>query len=597
MIATNSISTAIADTEHLTLVDLLADRADRQGDRTAFIFLENGEKESAGLSYDRLNRQARTIAEHLSMTSQPGDRVLLIYPSGIDFIAAFFGCLYAGVVAVPVHPPRPNRSMERLQSILNDAGAKIALTTAAIREMVDRRMSKEPELGLVDWIVTEIADLETGDRWQPPKIDSNTLAFLQYTSGSTGQPKGVMVSHGNLLHNLAYSQQAFGLTAADVSVTWLPNFHDLGLIDGILQPIFSGILGVLMPSAAFVQKPIRWLQAISHYKATHSGGPNFAYDLCTSKITAEQMQDVDLSSWVSAYNGAEPIRAETLTKFAERFALYGYQSHFHYPCYGMAEATLVITGGEAGTAPAICTVDGEALAQDRIVLANSHTPHPRTLVSCGRTWLDTRVVIVNPDTQILCLEQQVGEIWTAGGSVAQGYWQRPVETQETFHAYLQDPKTGPFLRTGDLGFVQDGELFVTGRLKDVVIVRGSNYYPQDIEQTVDRSHPYLHPSGSAVFGISVANTEQLVVVAEVERQYSHRHQDIKTGGEIRAVTDWDDVFGQIRRAVASEHELEVYAIVLLRRGHILKTSSGKIQRRGCKAAFWEDSVTLPTINA
>jgi acyl-CoA synthetase (AMP-forming)/AMP-acid ligase II len=403
-----------------------------------------------------LDLQAFAIATSLQNLGASGERALLIYPPGLEFIAAFFGCLYAGVVAVPAYPPRRNQSLSRLQSIVADAGATIALTTKTVLSNVERQFTQSPTLQALHWLATDNIASDLAQAWLQPAISSDTLAFLQYTSGSTGTPKGVMVSHGNLLHNEQMIQQAMQHTEKTIVVGWLPLFHDMGLIGNVLQPLYLGIPCILMSPVAFLQRPLRWLQAISRYKATTSGGPNFAYELCVSKITNEQRETLDLSSWDVAFNGAEPVRAETLERFATAFEPYGFRREAFYPCYGMAETTLLVSGGLKAALPVLTTVQGDALEQHRVVSASGENDEVRTLVGCGQTLLEQQIVIAHPDTLTRCQPPFVGEIWVWGNSVAQGYWNRPEETQTTFRAYLADTGEGPFLRTGDLGFLQDG---------------------------------------------------------------------------------------------------------------------------------------------
>ncbi|MBD3305670.1 AMP-binding protein, partial [candidate division KSB3 bacterium] len=573
-------------------VELLRDRATHSPERTAFIFLKDGEVEDGRLTYQELDRQVQQVAAQLQASDLQGQRAILLYPPGLEFIVAFFGCLYAGVIAVPAYPPRPNRSMDRILAIVNDCQAAAALTTVSIFTNVERRFDDTPVFQHMRWIATDtLTSSQAEGMWQLPSMTPETTAFLQYTSGSTGTPKGVMVSHGNLLHNSAYIKHAFELSTDSVSVSWLPSFHDMGLIDGVLQPVYTGFLGVIMPSVAFLQQPVRWLQAVSDYGATHCGGPNFGYDLCVQKITPEQKQHLDLHRWLSAYNGAEPVRKDTLERFTAAFKECGFRAKFFYPCYGLAETTLMVSGGPVDAEPVYLAVQPKALAQHRIVEAADDDESRHYLVSSGRTWLDTNLVLIDPDSMTRCAPDQIGEIWVANGSVTQGYWQRPDETAQAFQAYLADTGEGPFFRTGDLGFLKDGELFITGRLKDLIIIRGRNHYPQDIELTVERSHPNLRPGCCAAFSTQVDGEERLVVVQEVERT------------AIRKL-DVEEVAAAIRQAVAEEHELQVYAIVLLRTGSIFKTSSGKIQRKTCRTAFlegtlkivgqWQQSLELPS---
>lgn len=565
-------------TDIATLVDLLGYRSAQQN-KLAFTFLQDGEKESSTLTYQELALKAKAIAAHLQSLVAPGSRALLLYPAGLDFIVAFFGCLYAGVVAVPAYPPRRNQNLSRLQAIVADAQPEVALTTTSVLSNIEVQLAQNPELAAMQWLATDNMTSDRADNWQEPQLSSNTLAFLQYTSGSTGTPKGVMVSHGNLLHNEQAIKLAYQHTEKTIFVGWLPLFHDMGLIGNVLQPLYLGIPCFLMSPVAFLQKPIRWLQAISRYKATTSGGPNFAYDLCASKITPEQIESLDLSSWDVAFNGAEPVRAETLERFAATFASCGFRREAFYPCYGMAETTLFVSGGLTSAAPVVKSFEGAALDQNRVVATAEAGKNTRKIVGCGQTWADEKVVIVDPETLTQCPTGKVGEIWVSGSSVAQGYWHRPLETQQTFNAYIADTTQGPFLRTGDLGFLWDKELFITGRLKDLIVIRGQNHYPQDIELTVEKSHPALRPACGAAFAVEVDGVEQLVIAQEVERSYLRQ-------------LNVDEVVGTIRQAVSEEHELQVYAVVLLKTASIPKTSSGKIQRHACRLGFLEKSLDV-----
>ncbi|MBW4574951.1 MAG: AMP-binding protein [Aphanothece sp. CMT-3BRIN-NPC111] len=565
--------------EIYNLVALIQQRASNQPHKRAYTFLGDGETETAHLSYGELDQQARAIATQLKKLVAPGDRALLVYPSGLEFISAFFGCLYAAVVAVPVYPPRPNRPLLHLQTIANDAQVTVALTSNSMLTNIKARFSDVSELEKLPWIATDIPMGDRADDWKSPNIAKDTLAFLQYTSGSTGTPKGVMVSHGNLLHNLESIRQAVQLTPNSVSVSWLPHYHDMGLIDGILEPLYTGFLGVLISPTTFLQNPIIWLQAISRYQATHSGGPNLGYELCVNKITPEQQQSLDLSSWSNAYNGAEPVRKETLEQFATKFKSCGFQPRFFYPCYGMAEATLMISGGNLKDEPVYIAVEADALEQNQVIEATKDSNNIKYLVSCGHSLLDTNIAIVDPETCIPCPPNRVGEIWVSSSSVAQGYWNKPEATPATFKASLADTSEGSFLRTGDLGFLHDGELFITGRIKDVIIIWGRNHYPQDIEYTVQQSHPALRHDGSAAFAVDVDNSERLVIVQEVERSYLRK-------------LDVNEIVGAIREAVSEQHELSVYAVLLLKPASIPKTSSGKIQRYACRVGFINSSLEV-----
>jgi|694.fasta_scaffold12784_6 8-amino-7-oxononanoate synthase len=576
-----------------TLVDLLRQRAAYRPHDRAFTFLVDGENEELHVSYAELDRKARAVGGWLMDRGMTGKRVLLLYPSGLDFIAAFMGCLYGGAIAVPAYPPRKNRSVERIEAIASDADASVALTTRDVLDRFDGLKATAPSLEHLVWKVDTELEPHWADRWERPEIDGDTLAFLQYTSGSTGTPKGVMLSHENLLHNSLRIMQAFEITRSQSGVFWLPSFHDMGLIGGILVPLYGGKFNVLMSPVSFLQRPLRWLQAISRYRATISGGPNFAYELCVRKTTPEQRAQLDLSSWSLAFNGAEPVRAETIEAFCEAFAVSGFRREAFYPCYGLAESTLMVTGGMKFEQPVIRAFDAGAIetgtAQGRPVNASG----TRLLVGSGRELDGQDVLIVDPQTCEPLAPGRVGEIWVSGPSVAQGYWNRPDASRETFGAMLVQPpqppaghgvtkwrpNDGPYLRTGDLGFFDDGELFVTGRLKDLIIVRGRNHYPQDIEHAVEEASDLVRAGSVAAFAVDVEGRERVVVVAELERGR-------REGGAI------DAAFEAIRAALAREHEVAVEAIVLIRPNSIPKTSSGKIQRHACRKQFLDGSLEV-----
>lgn len=562
------------------LIELLIYRGQEQSKNSAYTYLQDGEIESERLTYQELDLKARAVAAYLQEQGVAGQRALLLYPSGLDFIVAFLGCLYAAVIAVPAYPPRRNQKMKRWQAIVDDCKAAIVLTTSSLLDGIQEQFLKEQTLSHLQCVATDGILNHWAGKWQQPEITEKTLAFLQYTSGSTGRPKGVMVSHHNLLHNERLIKMAFGHSEKTIFVGWLPLFHDMGLIGNVLQPLYLGIPSLLLPPEAFIRQPIRWLKAISQYKATTSGGPNFAYDLCVRKVTPEQCAGLDLSSWDIAFNGAEPVRADTLQRFSTAFAPYGFRHQAFYPCYGMAETTLFVSGGLKTAPPVTYNFSKTALEENRVELVEKAAAGQptRTLVGCGQTFFD-KINIVNPETHLPCAPNQVGEIWVDGASVAQGYWHQAETTPQIFQAHLADGSKGSFLRTGDLGFFYRGELFITGRLKDVIIIRGRNYYPQDIELTAANSHPALSENGGAAFSIDWEGEEKLVIVQEVAR--THLRQ-----------LNQEEVREAMRRSVANEHEVQVHDIVLIKPASILKTSSGKIQRRACKTAYLEGQLAV-----
>ncbi|MEA2694314.1 MAG: hypothetical protein QOJ16_3701, partial [Acidobacteriota bacterium] len=551
----------------LTFLEILEEWARLRPEETIYSFLDSAGQEAASLRFGELDRRARAVAATLQERGSAGvrgARALLLYPPGLDFIVAFLGCLYAGVVAVPAYPPRPNRGLSRLRSIAADAGASFILTTVVARPGIEAAARESLELANVLILSTDELPAGAEAGWREVRPESGDPAFLQYTSGSTADPKGVIVTHGNLAHNEEMMRQAFAQSEASVVVGWLPLYHDMGLIGNVLQPLYLGARAILMSPLTFLQRPVRWLEAISRYRGTTSGGPNFAYDLCVRKISEAERRNLDLRSWTLAFNGAEPVRRATLDRFAAAFAPRGFSSRAFYPCYGLAEATLFVTGPAPG--------------------ARKDVEGARGLVGCGRPWSGQRVVIVDPDSGVPRPPDQEGEIWIAGPSVAAGYWNRPEETARTFGARLAGSGEGPFLRTGDLGFLAGpagGDLFVTGRSKDLIILRGRNLYPQDVELTAEGAHPALRPGCGAAFAVERAGEERLVIVHEVERQAA-------TAGASALET----IAQAVRRAVAEEHEAAVEEVVLLRGGTIPKTSSGKIRRHACREGYLNGGLTV-----
>ncbi len=558
-----------------TLVELLRWRAVNQPDCHGYTFLIDGKKESAPLSYGELDRQARAIAALLQQHQAQGERALLLYPQGLEVIAAFCGCLYAGVIAIPVPPPesgRLKRTLPRLRSIVKDARAEFVLTTPGILELVANVRDEFPEFESMQWLDTTEIELTLAEQWRDPKVDKDQLAYLQYTSGSTSTPKGVMLTHFNLIHHCGYLQKACGYDAESISITWMPYFHDYGLVEGMIVPLYNGTPCYVMSPFSFIKRPLQWLRNISKYKGTHSQAPNFAYDLCMRRIKPKQLEELDLSSWQAAGNAAEPINPKVMFDFVETFSPCGFKWEAFSPSYGLAENTLLATTTPRGKKPVLLPIKTSAIEQNKVVVADSvEADGVRIVPGCGQKVCDMQIAIVAPDTMTLCPDDEVGEIWLSDPSVAQGYWKRPDVTKETFCAYLQDTNEGPFLRTGDLGFLHDGELFITGRIKDLIIIRGTNHYPQDIEWSVQQLHPALRPDYGAAFSIQDRGEEKLVVVQEVERRTEN--------------LDTEKLIADIRQEIAEQHEIQVYAVVLGKPGNILKTASGKIQRRACRDKF------------
>lgn len=560
----------------LTLVSLLRERAQRLPNQIAYTFLPDGETESGSLTYAQLDQLAQAIASHLQSIGKPGSRALVIYPytDGLEFIAAFFGCLYAGFVAVTNNPPHSAKDLAKIYHRLQSSESVVILTTQGLLSHLKQQSRQYPEFEPLftqfPCIATDILPQSPASDWIEPQLTPDDLAFLQYTSGSTGTPKGVMVTHRHVMHNSALIYQGFEHSSQSRGVMWLPLFHDMGLIGGVIQPLYGGFPVTLMSPVSLIQKPINWLKAISRYQATTSGGPNFAYDLLCRQIQPEQLETLDLSHWEVAFSGAEPVRAHTIEQFSEIFADCGFRREAFYPCYGMAETTLFITGGRRSEPPIIKYIEAKQLEENRVIEVTPEHPHSRPIVGCGQPNLGDEVIIVNPQTLTACTENEVGEIWVKGSGIGLGYWNQPEETEQMFRGFLGEK--GPFLRTGDLGFLQDGELFITGRIKEMMILWGRNRYPQDLEQTAENSHPALRKGCGAAFSIEVNEEECLVIAYEVERSY------LKS-------LNVEEIVTAIRQAIAEQHTVEVYGIVLLKTASLPKTSSGKIQRRACRQKF------------
>ncbi|BBZ24251.1 fatty acyl-AMP ligase [Mycolicibacter hiberniae] len=549
-----------------TLVELLRRQADRYRDKVAFVFDPDGTAEHGALTYAELDRSARAIAVSLQQQGAAGRRVLVVCRPGLDSVAAYFGCLYAGAVAVPVQD-----RLGRLALIAPDARAGFALADSATRDKLRAKvdgMTKRPPL----WLAPDDPGADP-DSWEPPDVDGNTTATLQYTSGSTRAPKGVVLTHGNLLANLVAIHEAWDGDDQKIAVCWLPQHHDMGLIGGILQSVFVGGTTVLMSPAGFITRPIRWLEAMSRYRATTATAPNFAYQLCVERSSAQERAALDLSQWSTAMNGAEPVQVATLRAFAEAFAPAGFRPEAFLPVYGLAEATLLVSGGSDAAAPVVRHVDRTALGEDRVVeITADADPRAVALVGCGRPRGGQQIVIADPETRRRRGPDEVGEIWISGPCVAQGYRGKPEDTEQTFGAYLADTREGPYLRTGDLGFLRAGEVFVTGRCADLIVFRGNNYYPNDIEKTVQGSHPALLSGRGAAFaaGTGPDADEQLVLIQEVE----------PAGAAAYAA-----MLDAIEAAVVRHHAIAPHEVVLVGPGSIPTTSSGKIQRQAARQRY------------
>jgi acyl-CoA synthetase (AMP-forming)/AMP-acid ligase II len=530
----------------------LRDRAQCDPDGRAYTFLDDGEREGARMTWGDLDRRASALAAAIAASAKPGARVLILCPPGLAFIPAFFGALRAGAIAVSAYPPRAgragidphDRTLARLRAIARDASPAVILAPSSLAQRAAAVTALVPELDPLPWIdidVESVSGVEFGDT----PIDPSSVAFLQYTSGSTAEPRGVMVTHANLVSNLEDSQSRAGHNAASASVSWLPVIHDMGLIQGVLQPAFSGFPAWLMSPAAFLQRPARWLRAISATGATISGGPNFAYELCVRRVSADERAGLDLGRWRLAFNGAEPIRQATLDAFRDMFEPCGFDAGAFRPCYGLAEATLLVSTGRGAT------------------------------TACGHATAGTDIRIVDPHTLRAVEASAPGEIWVAGPAVAAGYWNQPELTRSIFHARLAGTDGPAFLRTGDLGVLRGDGLHVTGRIKDILIVRGIKHFPQDIEGTVERASPSLRAGCCAVFAMPGVDGDRVAVAAELEG----------------AGDSADAVILNIREAIGAAHGIQVSAVALVAPGAIPKTTSGKLQRFLCREGLLNGRLT------
>lgn len=553
-------------------VDIARQRAADEPDEVGFYFREPGGRRHA-LTYRELDRRARAVATELRARAGPGERVLVLEPPGLGFVTSLLACAYADQVAVPTYPPlrtRAARTLERLQQVAHDSAALLALVDSHSGTADMLQESGAAHRLTLDVILTDTVPDAAADSWRPWAADPDRLALLQYTSGATGTPKGVMLTDGNLLHNSALIREVFGHDRNSRGVIWLPPYHDMGLIGGILQPLFAGFPVTLMTPHQFLQHPIEWLRAISEVGATTSGGPSFAYDLCVRRVAAEERRGLDLSSWTVAFNGAEPVNPGTLDQFCAAFADAGFRREAFLPCYGLAEATLMVSGGPRGIAPQVRVLKPIGAEPDNARAL------PGARVAVGRPAGDLIVLITDPASGDRCPPGRIGEIRVAGSSVARGYFGRPAETSETFVNAQEGEHPGRFVRTGDLGLLADGMLFVTGRLKDVIIVAGRNHHPEDLERSAQTSHDDFVAGGGAAFPVSSAAGEQVILLQEVQRAALRR--------------DPEELFRAIRAALSHDHQLTAHTIGLLRPGEVPRTLSGKVQRRQCQQLFLDGAL-------
>ncbi|MDP1948166.1 MAG: amino acid adenylation domain-containing protein [Nitrospirota bacterium] len=564
-----------------TLGELFAYRCRQCPGQLAYAWVcDNLELENQ-LTYGEFERKVRGLAGYLALKARPGTRVLLLFPSGFDVVCAFWACICAGLVPVPASAPdlaRRKHSLPRLRAIIEDAQVSLVLTSSSIKT-ISSDLLFGTNGSQLEWVATDQPyDCADADTVELPRPNESSMAYVQYTSGSTATPRGVMISHLNILAQCEALHQVACVDSNSRSLCWLPYFHDYGLVHGLIAPFYSGIPAYLMSPLTFLRRPLRWLEAIDRFGITHSGAPNFAYESCIKALRQQKGWTSHLQRWVVASCGAEPIHAETINEFTEAFHVHGFAREAFFPAYGLAESTLVVSTKRWGEAPLILHVADVALAGHRVCQVSSDAEGARRLVGCGPPLAGTTVRIVDPVTLAGCAADQVGEIWVAGPCTSEGYWNREADQDVSFRALLSGNTQRTFMRTGDLGFLHGGELFVTGRLKDLIILHGRNLYPHDIERTVERSYPGLRINGGAAFSIQEGREELLVVLQELERT---------------ATVDVEAMAIAIRQAVMEAHEAAVSSVVLVRSGGLPKTSSGKIQRRASKDAFLSE--TLPIL--
>ncbi len=569
--ALDTRATLSAASAATTLVDALCQRVQTHADRVAFRFVSDHTLREQTITYAELDTRARTLAAELEGRGARGGRALLLHPPGLDYVSALIGCFYAGVTAVPAYPPGAGRPMARLAGIVEDARAEWALSTARALESVMPLVQSERGLTSLQWIASDqLAAADPRSLRDPVTPQAESLALLQYTSGSTSAPKGVMVSHGNFVHNIKSLFARAGMNSEDRVVAWLPPYHDMGLVGAILLPLYMGVQSILITPSTFLKRPGVWLSAITQFGGTVSGGPNFGYELCVRRLNAEQRAAFDLRAWRVAFSGAERVSPDTLRRFADAFGACGFDAKAYAPCYGLAEATLGVSFAVPGETTPIEVFDAQSMAAGRAAPARPDQASC-TLVGCGPALDGVQIEIVDPETSTPRPAGEIGEIWVRSASVAGGYWNQPELSRETFTATLRaDAGIGArYLRTGDLGFLRGEQLFVTGRIKDLIILGGVNYYPEDIESTVARCHAELH-GAVAAFSVDHDSQERLVVICEINAK--------------REASD-DDMAKAVRKAVADRLELAVHEVKFVRAGGLPRTSSGKLQRRLCRQLY------------
>lgn len=563
--------------DHETLLERLEHRANADAAAPAFTFLSDDGRETTSQTYADLWRNSGRVAANLSRRTTPGNRVILLFPSGLDFVVAFFGCLRSGLVAIPAWPPDPanlERSLARLRAMAADSRPSAVVCPAWMLDAARTTTHAWPELSEARWIAfEELSSEREGSSAPTGSPTPDDVAFLQYTSGSTGSPRGVMVTHRHMLENARLACAEYGLPSTTVLVSWLPLHHDMGLVGGILSTIYGGFRAILFPPEVFLRRPRLWFEAIRKYRADVTIAPDFAYALCVRRIKPAERTDLDLSSLRVASNAAEPVRASTLRAFDEAFAPCGFRRTAFTPAYGLAEGTAYVCGGIADRPPSVLRLSRRALAEG-IARETDVKDDVVEVVGCGKTGTSAPIAIVDPEVRRKLPENRVGEIWVGGPSIAAGYWNRPEDSEETFRAHIdgsESPNT--WMRSGDLGFLRNGTLYVTGRRKDILVIRGECHYPNDLEQTAERVAPDVRRGASVAFAWDDGREERVGLVLEAAK------------GTAPTAATFGPSIDAIREAIAVEHGLHVSRILLVEPGAVPKTSSGKIQRRACREAF------------
>ena len=535
-------------------------------DRLVLKYLDYVGKEQHNITYSDIHQHASRVASYLTQHYAKGDRVVLLFDNNPAFIYAFFGCIYAQMIPVPANPPMNHRQFDRLKKILADSEAKVILT----EEMIFGLAGSMAQDIAADFI--SVDRIEDSEGFKVPDVAATDICYLQYTSGSTGNPKGVMITHGNIMYQVWTIYEASHITPEKVTVSWLPSFHDMGFISGYCLAIFANSLSILLSPVAFLKRPFTWLKAISEYKAQGSFLPNFGFGMCTSKVTDEELSQLDLSSLIQVYCGGEPVREATITAFQNKFAKVGLPSNCIYPCYGMAEAVLMISVNEFGEDFSIATFNRELLKEDLAVKVDEEHIQSSQIFSCGRLWGDTQVKIVDPETKKEKPTNGIGEVWVKGSIVAPGYWEKPQTNEEIFNAALADTGENGWLRTGDYGAYIDRDLYITGRLKHMIILRGRNFYPEDIEHAIEGCHPLLRLNNSAVFSEESSETERIILVQEAKKGITDELNEV-------------EIVKSIQAKITQEYAISFDEIVIIPNKNLPKTTSGKIQRNLCKNQY------------